>query len=115
MRTKIDRVDIEIDSNKFISDFSVSTHTINQVHSTRAVGEDEFLSHEFGPNLLFLWEFTGDYTFKRKVEIKYYAFDEILGLIGGTLSIFLACANYFILPYSENRFIIEKSAKKEEI
>ena len=76
---------------------------------------DKFLPNEFDSNLLFMWEFTGDYTFKRKVEIKYYALDEIFGLAGGNLSILLAFASYFVAPYSLVSFVIENSNKKEEI
>jgi len=47
-----------------------------------------------------LWEFTADYTFKRKISIKYYALDELFGLVGGNLSLLLAIAAYFVLPYS---------------
>jgi len=64
------------------------------------MGSDRFSPNEFGPNLLFLWEFTGNYTFKRRVEIKYYALDELLGLVGGNLAILLAISAYFISPYS---------------
>ena len=64
---------------------------------------------------MFLWEFTGDSTFKRKVEIKYYALDEVLGLVGGNLSLLLALTSYFVGPYSLVEFIVENSSKKEEI
>jgi len=79
------------------------------------MGSDKFTPNEFGPNLLFLWEFTGDYTFKRKVEIKYYALDELLGFAGGNLSLLLVFASYFLTPYSLVNFVISNSSKKEEI
>jgi len=50
---------------------------------------------------LFLWEFTGDYTFKRKVEIKYYALDEVFGLVGGNLSLVLAFVSFIMVPFSK--------------
>ena len=64
---------------------------------------------------MFLWEFTGDTNFKRKVEISYYAFDEVLGLVGGNLSLLLALISYIVSPYSLVSFIVENSSKKEEI
>jgi len=36
---------------------------------------------------LFLWEFKHDYNEARRVEIKYFALDEILGFVGGNMGI----------------------------
>jgi len=57
------------------------------------------LKEEFSDDLLMIWEFTSDYTFKRRVQVKYYAIDELLGLLGGNLSIYMAIGAYFIGPY----------------
>ena len=47
--------------------------------------------------------------------IKYYAFDELLGFLGGNLSLIILLAGYFITPYSLINFVVDNSSKKEEI
>ena len=68
---------------------------------SKKLGDDSYIINEFGNDkILFIWEFTEDYNIKRKVEIKYYALDEILGLVGGNLSLVLAFFVYIVGPYS---------------
>jgi len=62
-----------------------------------------------------LWEFRPDIDEARKVEIKYYALDEIMGFVGGNMAIVILVLEYFLLPYSLNKFVINNSSKKEEI
>ena len=47
--------------------------------------------------------------------IKYYALDELFGLIGGNLSLLILGAGYLIQPYSIITFVADNSSKKEEI
>ena len=51
---------------------------------------------EFGNNTLFVWEFKIDIHKTRIINVKYVALDEIIGFIGGNLSIILLAAGYFI-------------------
>ena len=115
LSSKIERVDIDIDSNRYISDLIVGDHTIRQIQSTQVIGSESFCDCEFGSNTLFLWEFTEDCTYKRKVDIKYYAFDEILQFIGGIFSSLMFFLSFIHSPYSKVKFIINNSSKKEEI
>jgi len=62
-----------------------------------------------------IWEFHTDINVARKVEIKYYALDEIMGFVGGNMGIVILVCEIFLLPYSLNKFVINKSSKKEEI
>jgi len=52
---------------------------------------------------------------KRSIYIKYYAFDEIFGLIGGHLELTTMIIGIFIFPYSELVFVADNSSKKEEM
>jgi len=54
-----------------------------------------------------------DYTSKSKIEIKYYAADEIFGFIGGNLQIVLMITGWLLNPYSKVRFVSKNSLKKE--
>jgi len=62
-----------------------------------------------------LWEFKHDYTEAKRVEIKYYALDEILGFVGGNMNIVMCIVRMFMIPYSLNKFVVTNSSKKEEI
>lgn len=66
-------------------------------------------------NTLFIWEFKKDQEFKRSVWIKYYAFDEIFGFLGGNYSLILLFMSYIFGPYADFEFITKNSTKKEEL
>ena len=73
------------------------------------------MPEEFGSNIIFVWEFNHDNVNKRILNVKYYALDEILGFIGGNLSIVITIAAVFMNPFSLIDFVIDNSSKKEEI
>jgi len=58
-----------------------------------------------------IWEFKEDKTYKRRVDIKYYAFDEILEFIGGNFAGVMVALAIFLHPYSKTKFVINNSSK----
>jgi len=62
--------------------------------------KNKFHKDELGSNSIFIWEFQVDITSKRQIEIRFYALDEIIGFVGGNLSIAILVFGYFVLPYS---------------
>ena len=62
-----------------------------------------------------MWEFKVDIANRRTVEIKYYAYDEILAFIGGNFELALRFAGLFMLPFGLIEFVINNSSKLEEI
>ena len=55
---------------------------------------------EFGNNVLFVWEFRHDIVYKKIIEIKYFALDEILGFVGGNLSLLLSIVAVILNPFA---------------
>ena len=49
---------------------------------------------------MFVWEFKHDRMHMKKIDVKYYALDEILAFIGGNLSLIISIVGIFFLPFS---------------
>ena len=111
----IEKVDFEIDYNRWISDITVKEPTIHQIQGEKTISSDKFEKHEFGEDLIFLWEFKSDVTSKRYVTMKYYALDEIMEFIGGNMGLFISLVGILVVPFGEMEFVIDNSSKKEEI
>ena len=79
------------------------------------MGPDKYTKGEFGDDTIFLWEFKVDPHNKRRIEIKYYAMDEILGFIGGFFAIIMQVSGFLVLPFALIEFVVNNSSKKEEV
>ena len=51
----------------------------------------------------------------REIQIKYFALDELLGLLGGFFAIIVSVTSIIMSPISLIEFVINNSSKKEEI
>ena len=47
-----------------------------------------------------MWEFALDVNSERRVILKWYALDDILGFIGGNLGLAVSFAGFLMLPFS---------------
>jgi len=74
-----------------------------------------FTEGEYGTDTLFVWSFKKDLFLERSIKIKYYAADQILGLIGGIIQIFLLVLSAFVNPWQMINFVALNASKKEEI
>ena len=52
---------------------------------------------------------------KRKLDVKFFAFDEFLAFIGGNLSLVLGVVGIFFYPFSQLEFILNNSTYKDEM
>ena len=111
LRSEIQHIDVEIDSNKWLSDVFVRDEEFNEVSITEFFGSDKILPNEFGSSTIFVWEFRANCCFKRDIKIKYYAFDEFFGFLGGNLSLFLSIVGWFWTPYSFVDYFSNNSSK----
>jgi len=111
----MEKVNVEIDTNYYISDFIHGEYSFHQIKEEQIYGRDKYEKGEFGNDTIFLWEFTVDPNNKKKVEIKYYALDEILGFIGGFFAMIMQASGFIMLPFALIEFVVHNSSKKEEI
>ena len=112
--TTLQKFEVSIDTNYFISDLITSEYTFHQVVKEK-IQTDKFEKGEFGTDTIFIWEFKVDLFNKKIVEIKYYAADEILGFIGGFFDIVMRITGVLMSPFALIEFTVNNSTKKEEI
>ena len=62
-------MEVEIDDNRFISDLTEIEKDYYEITTTEVFGHDKIQKDEIGNNILFIWEFRGEFDFKREIRI----------------------------------------------